>query len=143
MTENEKYLPRGTLGSRARPWLSASLTSAGPPEAIRRVFMARGGNQPATSVSINAGESALPPRRSRKDDIPAHDDGNRLQRYKWSGNIRGRQNVIERAVIRPKGDRLRLDRAPAVTAPTARIIRDMPDVVVTRYGGASASVPIS
>jgi DNA-binding NtrC family response regulator len=25
-----------------------------------------------------------------------HDDGNRLQRYKWLGNIRERQKVIER-----------------------------------------------
>jgi len=76
----------------------------------------------------------LPPLRARKDDIPllaAHfvaqaskrygvstlrlmkEDGDRLQRYDWPGNIRELQNVIERAVILSKGSRLRLDLALA------------------------------
>src|SRR5262249_22934015 len=35
----------------------------------------------------------------------------RLQRYEWPGNVRELQNVIERAVILSKGERLRLDLA--------------------------------
>lgn len=98
----------------------------------------------------------LPPLRSRKDDIPllamhfiAHlskklgkpaprmtdEDGQRLQRYEWPGNIRELQNVIERAVILSKGDRLRLDLAlantPAVTAPPASRVEDIPDTILT------------
>jgi DNA-binding NtrC family response regulator len=61
------------------------------------------------------------------------EDGQRLQRYEWPGNIL--QNVIERAVILSKGDRLRLDlalaNAPAVTASPASPIEDMPDTILT------------
>ena len=39
------------------------------------------------------------------------EDSERLQRYDWPGNIRELQNVIERAVILSKGERLRLDLA--------------------------------
>jgi transcriptional regulator with GAF, ATPase, and Fis domain len=83
---------------------------------------------------LNVFPLELPPLRARKDDIPllaAHfvaqasrrygvstlrltnEDGDRLQRYDWPGNIRELQNVIERAVILSKGDRLRLDLALA------------------------------
>jgi transcriptional regulator with GAF, ATPase, and Fis domain len=41
------------------------------------------------------------------------EDGERLQQYEWPGNIRELQNVIERAVILSKGERLRLDLALA------------------------------
>jgi DNA-binding NtrC family response regulator len=34
-----------------------------------------------------------------------------LKRHRWSGNIRELKNVIERAVIRSKSNRVRLDRA--------------------------------
>jgi transcriptional regulator with GAF, ATPase, and Fis domain len=98
----------------------------------------------------------LPPLRSRKDDIPmlakhfiaqlskklgkpaprmTDEDGRRLQGYEWPGNIRELQNVIERAVILSKGDRLRLDLAlangPAVTESPAARIEDMPDAILT------------
>jgi PAS domain S-box-containing protein len=36
-------------------------------------------------------------------------DAERLQRHDWPGNIRELRNVIERAIIMSKGDRLRLD----------------------------------
>jgi transcriptional regulator with GAF, ATPase, and Fis domain len=36
-------------------------------------------------------------------------DAERLQRHNWPGNIRELRNVIERAIIMSKGDRLRLD----------------------------------
>jgi transcriptional regulator with GAF, ATPase, and Fis domain len=83
---------------------------------------------------LNVFPIELPPLRARKDDIPllaAHfvaqaskrhgipalrltkEDGERLQRYEWPGNIRELQNVIERAVILSKGERLRLDLALA------------------------------
>ena len=83
---------------------------------------------------LNVFPLELPPLRARKDDIPllaAHfvaqaskrygvstlrlmkEDGDRLQRYDWPGNIRELQNVIERAVILSKGSRLRLDLALA------------------------------
>jgi transcriptional regulator with GAF, ATPase, and Fis domain len=83
---------------------------------------------------LNVFPIELPPLRARKDDIPllaAHfvaqaskkhgvpslrltkDDGERLQQYEWPGNIRELQNVIERAVILSKGERLRLDLALA------------------------------
>jgi transcriptional regulator with GAF, ATPase, and Fis domain len=83
---------------------------------------------------LNVFPIELPPLRARKDDIPllaAHfvaqaskrhgvpslrltrEDGERLQRYEWPGNIRELQNVIERAVILSKGERLQLDLALA------------------------------
>src|SRR5262249_5333 len=83
---------------------------------------------------LNVFPIELPPLRARKDDIPllaAHfvaraskrhglpslrlteADGERRQRYEWPGNIRELENVIERAVILSKGERLRLDLALA------------------------------
>jgi len=83
---------------------------------------------------LNVFPIELPPLRARKDDIPllaAHfvaqasqkhgvpslrltkEDGERLQRYEWPGNIRELQNVIERAVILSRGERLQLDLALA------------------------------
>jgi transcriptional regulator with GAF, ATPase, and Fis domain len=97
----------------------------------------------------------LPPLRARKDDIPllaAHfiaqvskkmgkaaprltqTDAARLQRYEWPGNIRELQNVIERAVILSKGDRLSLDLAlPGVPAasPASLSILDVQDAILT------------
>src|SRR5215470_7279727 len=72
----------------------------------------------------------LPPLRARRDDIPAlasHfvsvvsqrlgvpapritvQDCDELARYDWPGNVRELQNVVERAVILSRGERLRLD----------------------------------
>jgi len=42
-------------------------------------------------------------------------DAERLQRHDWPGNIRELRNVIERAIIMSKGDRLRLDGVMAVS----------------------------
>ena len=100
----------------------------------------------------------LPPLRSRKDDIPllalhfiaqfskklgkaaprlSHEDGERLQRYEWPGNIRELQNVIERAVILSKGDRLRLDLAlagvSAMSAPPASGAGDTAAAILTDH----------
>ena len=111
---------------------------------------------------------ALPPLRSRQDDIPllaghvmvqvstkrgkeaprvTHDDGHRLQQDAWPGTIRALQHGLARAVLLSKGDRLRLGRAladaPAVTAPTSRLSGDMPDAVVTHHAGALACAPLS
>jgi DNA-binding NtrC family response regulator len=79
----------------------------------------------------------LPPLRDRRDDIPALAehfiklscgrlsrpeikltvrDVERLQDYDWPGNVREPQNMIERAAILSKGDRLRLDLALVTTA---------------------------
>ena len=96
----------------------------------------------------------LPPLRARTDDIPllathaiaevsrrlriqaptlTQADASRLQQYDWPGNIRELHNVMERAVILSKGDRLRLDIALAdVPAPaTLTSAPDMPDVILT------------
>ena len=80
----------------------------------------------------------LPPLRERKGDIAAlashavaavsrrlrmqapplaTEDLERLQRHDWPGNVRELQNVIERAVILSRGERLRLDLA----LPEARV----------------------
>lgn len=77
-----------------------------------------------------------------------HDDGHRLQQYKWPGNIRALQNGIERAVLLSQVDRLRLALAladtPAVTAavtvPTSRMSGDTPDAVGTDHDGVSAPI---
>jgi PAS domain S-box-containing protein len=57
-----------------------------------------------------AQRSGRPIRRLSPDDCA------KLRRYDWPGNVRELQNVIERAFITSKGDRLNLDRAlPEVT----------------------------
>jgi transcriptional regulator with GAF, ATPase, and Fis domain len=82
----------------------------------------------------------LPPLRARKDDIPelvdhiiakvarkhrmpppslTSADVESLQRYDWPGNVRELQNVIERAVILSRGERLGLDAALPRTAGAA------------------------
>jgi DNA-binding NtrC family response regulator len=38
-----------------------------------------------------------------------HGDVERLERYDWPGNVRELQNVIERALIRSRGARLKLE----------------------------------
>ncbi len=79
---------------------------------------------------LNVFPVALPPLRSRKDDIPLlvraftgrlakqlgktiesvpHDVIEALQAYSWPGNIRELQNVIERAVIVARGNVLYVD----------------------------------
>jgi transcriptional regulator with GAF, ATPase, and Fis domain len=99
----------------------------------------------------------LPPLRARKGDIPLlanhaiaqvsarlripapplrSEDVSRLQQYDWPGNIRELQNVIERAVIVSKGERLRLDLAMpatpgAVRAMTAGSDAEAHDVILT------------
>ena len=76
---------------------------------------------------------ALPPLRTRRDDIPllarhfvrtscrrlnlpepriAHRQMAELQSYPWPGNVRELQNVIERGVIMAEGGRLVLDLPP-------------------------------
>jgi transcriptional regulator with GAF, ATPase, and Fis domain len=99
-----------------------------------------------------------PPLRSRKDDIPllaaqfiaqvskklgkapprlTQEDGQRLERYEWPGNVRELQNVIERAVILSKGDRLHLDLTlaggPDATASPAAGVGDTSDPVLTEH----------
>jgi len=94
---------------------------------------------------LNVFPLALPPLRTRTDDIPllathaiaevskrlriappalTHADAARLQQYDWPGNIRELENVIQRAVILSKAGRLRLDIAladltAAATSPPA------------------------
>jgi transcriptional regulator with GAF, ATPase, and Fis domain len=105
---------------------------------------------------LNVFPIELPPLRARKEDIPllaAHfvaqasrrhgvpllhltkEDGERLQRYEWPGNIRELQNVIERAVILSKGERLRLDVAlagiPAAMASLPSSSLDTNDPILT------------
>ena len=100
----------------------------------------------------------LPPLRSRKDDIPllaehfigqvakklgkaaprlTREDAQRLQRYRWPGNIRELQNVIERAVILSKGEHLRLDLAlatiPSVAASPISGPGDTTDTIFTDH----------
>jgi transcriptional regulator with GAF, ATPase, and Fis domain len=81
---------------------------------------------------LNVFPLELPPLRARADDIPllathaiteaskrlgrpplalTQADAARLVRYDWPGNVRELQNVIERALILSKGERLRLDLA--------------------------------
>jgi transcriptional regulator with GAF, ATPase, and Fis domain len=83
---------------------------------------------------LNVFPLELPPLRARADDIPllamhaitevskrlrmqaptlTQADAARLQQYDWPGNVRELQNVVERAVILSKGERLRLDIALA------------------------------
>jgi DNA-binding NtrC family response regulator len=45
-----------------------------------------------------------------------NDDAESLKRYDWPGNVRELQNVIERAMILAKGERLRLDVAMAYSS---------------------------
>jgi transcriptional regulator with GAF, ATPase, and Fis domain len=103
---------------------------------------------------LNVLPLALPPLRARVEDIPllathaiaevskrlgipaptlTQADATRLQRYDWPGNVRELENVIQRAVILSKGDRLRLDialadlPAPATSASDA----ESPEVILT------------
>ncbi len=105
---------------------------------------------------LNVFPLELPPLRARTDDIPllavhaitevsrrlrmqaptlTQGDVARLQQYDWPGNVRELQNVIERAVILSKGERLRLDIALAdlsAAAPPAAVPgSDTQDVVLT------------
>jgi hypothetical protein len=48
----------------------------------------------ALVVNVSSVSSA---RRNKEVPRVTHDDGNRLQRYKWSGNIWEQEKVIERA----------------------------------------------
>ena len=97
----------------------------------------------------------LPPLRARKDDIPllathfigqlskklgkpaprlTQEDGARLQRYEWPGNIRELQNAMERAVILSKGHHLCLDLAfpgTTIATPTSVSIVDLQDAILT------------
>ena len=105
---------------------------------------------------LNVFPIELPPLRARKDDIPllaAHfvaqaskrhgvhslrltkEDGERLKRYEWPGNIRELQNVIERAVILSKGERLQLDlrTRPAFLARWRRSSPLRPSTRMTRF----------
>ena len=82
---------------------------------------------------INVINVELPPLRERISDIPllaehflkqvCEDAGkplrgfsadalSALQRYRWTGNVRELQNVIERAVLLGKGDQVRLEDLP-------------------------------
>jgi transcriptional regulator with GAF, ATPase, and Fis domain len=101
---------------------------------------------------LNVFPLELPPLRERADDIPllathaiaevskrlrmqapplSQADAACLRRYDWPGNIRELENVIQRAVILSKGERLRLDIALANLCATATAAPDMPDVILT------------
>ena len=101
---------------------------------------------------VNVFPLALPPLRARTADIPrlathaiaevskrlrisaptlTQADAARLQRYDWPGNIRELENVIQRAVILSKGERLRLDIALADLPTPETSIPDLPEVVLT------------
>jgi len=92
----------------------------------------------------------LPPLRARRDDIPSlarhfvsvasqrlglpapHitvQDCEELARYDWPGNVRELQNVVERAVIVSRGERLRLDLVLLDRA-AARARRASPDEII-------------
>jgi len=63
--------------------------------------------------------------RLNRPEIPlADDDLEALLRYDWPGNIRELQNVIERAVILSKGNRLRLDSLKAQSMALSAISSD-------------------
>jgi transcriptional regulator with GAF, ATPase, and Fis domain len=92
---------------------------------------------------LNVFQITLPPLRARREDIPdlvwsliKHHQHNlarhvtivpddvmeALVRYDWPGNVRELENVIERALIRSTGDRLRLDyplRATSSSSPSS------------------------
>jgi hypothetical protein len=59
-----------------------------------------------TSASINASDSAQILRAALREACQqmrvTRDDGNRLQKYEWPGDVRELRNVIERAVILSK-----------------------------------------
>jgi transcriptional regulator with GAF, ATPase, and Fis domain len=101
---------------------------------------------------LNVFPLALPPLRARTDDIPllathaiaevskrlrisaptlTQADAARLQQYDWPGNIRELENVIQRAVILSKGERLRLDISLADLPTPETSIPDLPEVVLT------------
>jgi transcriptional regulator with GAF, ATPase, and Fis domain len=92
----------------------------------------------------------VPPLRARRDDIPAlakHfvsiasqrlgvpapritvQDCEELERYEWPGNVRELQNVIERAVILSRGERLRVDLVSPDRA-AARATREHPEEII-------------
>ncbi len=59
-------------------------------------------------------------RMGRRVSALAPTEAARLCAYAWPGNVRELQNVIERAVITARGDRLNLDRAlPVISSPEA------------------------
>jgi PAS domain S-box-containing protein len=61
-------------------------------------------------LAVNFAEKAARRMGRRIEPLPAA-ERERLKRYPWPGNVRELQNVIERAVITAKGNRLNFDRA--------------------------------
>ena len=91
---------------------------------------------------LNVLPIALPPLRTRTDDIPAlvhyfidtynrefrkrvrgvSDDAmRRLQMYGWPGNIRELRNAVERAMLLVDGDELTADQFPVASAAVSRL----------------------
>jgi transcriptional regulator with GAF, ATPase, and Fis domain len=103
---------------------------------------------------LNVLPLALPPLRARPEDIPllathaiaeaskrlrvpaphlTAADTARLQRYDWPGNVRELENVLQRAVILSRGDRLRLDVALRDTSAASAGLSDLdsPEEILT------------
>jgi PAS domain S-box-containing protein len=97
---------------------------------------------------LNVFPLALPPLRERGDDVVllaekfarqfaaragrelaplSSDAAARLRSYSWPGNVRELQNVIERAVITARGDRLNLEQALPATSPAQAVVRSLGD----------------